>query len=101
MVRKRDGSAEPFSAAKVVSGVSRAMAGREVASATLDGLARMVEAFAEEVGPEVTSAAIGHRVLEALRELDEVAYLRFASVHKDFDEAGDFEREVAALEKGP
>lgn len=98
VVRKRDGSAEPFSPAKVVSGVSRAMAGRDVIPGTLEGLAGAVEAFAEEHGPEVSSAEIGRRVLDALRDLDEVAYLRFASVHKDFEAAGDFEREVAALE---
>ncbi len=98
VVRKRDGSAEPFSPAKVVSGVSRAMAGRDVVPGTLEGLAGAIEAFAEEHGPEVDSAEIGRRVLEALRDLDEVAYLRFASVHKEFEGAGDFEREVAALE---
>ncbi len=98
LVRKRDGSAEPFSSAKVVSGVNQAMVGREIAPGTLNRLARGVEAFAEEHGPEVSSSDIGHRVLEALRELDEVAYLRFASVHKEFEGAGDFEREVAALE---
>ncbi len=98
MVRKRDGSAEPFSPAKVVSGVSRAMAGRDVVPGTLEGIARTIEAFAEEDGPEVSSAEIGRRVLDALRELDEVAYLRFASVHKEFEGAGDFEREAAALE---
>ena len=98
VVRKRDGSAEPFSPAKVVSGVSRAMAGRDVVPGTLEGLAGAIEAFAEEHGPEVSSAEIGRRVLDALRDLDEVAYLRFASVHKDFEAAGDFEREVATLE---
>ncbi len=74
------------------------MAGRDVVPGTLEGLAGAIEAFAEENGPEVDSAEIGRRVLEALRDLDEVAYLRFASVHKEFEAAGDFEREVAALE---
>ena len=98
VVRKRDGSAEPFSPAKVVSGVSRAMAGREVGPGVLEELARTIEAFAEEQGPEVTATAIGHRVLEALRILDEVVYLRFASVYKEFEGLDDFEREVASLE---
>lgn len=101
VVRKRDGSAEPFSPAKVVSGVGRAMAGRDVAVGTLDELARAIEAFAEEQGPEVSSGEIGRQVLELLREIDEVAYLRFASVHKDFAGIDDFEREVAALEERP
>ena len=51
------------------------------------------------VGAEVTSAQVGHAVLEQLRELDEVAYLRFASVYKNFDQAADFRRELALLEK--
>ena len=75
------------------------MAGRNVVPSTLEGLARAIEAFAEEHGPEVRSSEIGQRVLEALRELDEVAYLRFASVHKEFEGRDDFEREVAALEE--
>ncbi len=74
------------------------MAGREVEPGTLERLARTIEAFVEEHGPEVSSARIGQQVLESLREFDEVAYLRFASVHKEFEAAGDFEREVAALE---
>ena len=99
VVRKRDGTAEPFSPAKVVSGVSRAMAGREVGEGTLEGLAQTIESFVEEHGPEVSSSDIGHWVLEVLRELDDVAYLRFASVYKEFEGVGDFEREVAALEE--
>jgi len=98
IVRKRDGRAEPFSSAKVVAGLSRALVGRSVAPTALDDLAGDVEAFALARTPEVTSQAIGQRVLELLRELDEVAYLRFASVHKEFKGLDDFEREVAALE---
>jgi len=75
------------------------MAGREVAEGTLEGVAQTIEAFAQEHGPEVSSSDIGHRVLEVLRELDDVAYLRFASVYKEFEGASDFEREVAALEE--
>ncbi len=77
------------------------MAGRELTAETLDHLARSIEAFAEEQGPEVSTEEIGRRVLEALRLLDEAAYLRFASVHKEFEGASDFGREVAALEEGP
>jgi transcriptional repressor NrdR len=75
------------------------MAGREVTEGTLEGLAQTIEAFVEEHGPEVSSSDIGHRVLEVLRELDDVAYLRFVSVYKEFEGVGDFEREVAALEE--
>ncbi|MFP5378036.1 MAG: transcriptional regulator NrdR, partial [Acidimicrobiia bacterium] len=70
------------------------------------GVADRVEALAAELedtlrlsGPEVTSQAIGLAVLERLRVIDEVAYLRFASVYKGFTDAGDFEREVGLLTK--
>lgn len=99
VVRKRDGSAEPFSPAKVLAGVSKALADRRIPATRLDALISEIESYAEEAGPEVSTEEIGRRVLEALREIDEVAYLRFASVYKDFEGAGDFEREVAALEK--
>jgi len=99
VVRKRDGSAEPFSPAKVLAGVSKALADRSVPASRLDALVREIEAFAEEAGPEVSTEQIGRGVLEALREVDEVAYLRFASVYKEFEGASDFEREVAALEE--
>ena len=98
MVRKRDGTAEPFSPAKILSGVANAMADRRVPPEVLDSLVSEIEAFAEERGPEVSTEEIGRRVLEALRDIDEAAYLRFASVYKDFEGASDFEREVAALE---
>lgn len=99
VVRKRDGSAEPFSPAKVLAGISNALADRRVPSDRLDAIVRDIEAFAEEAGPEITTEEIGQRVLLALREIDEAAYLRFASVYKEFEGASDFEREVAALEE--
>ncbi|MDP2623011.1 MAG: transcriptional regulator NrdR [Actinomycetota bacterium] len=97
MVRKRDGRIEPFSAHKVRAGVANALADREVAEGAIDSLVGEIEAFVEGHG-EVTTEEIGRRVLEALRHLDEVAYLRFASVYKEFEGARDFEREMAALE---
>lgn len=99
IVRKRDGSAEPFSPAKVLGGISFALAGRDVPRARLDALVRDIESYAEEVGPEISTEEIGRQVLEGLREIDEAAYLRFASVYKGFQGASDFEREVAALEE--
>jgi transcriptional repressor NrdR len=97
MVRKRDGRLEAFSADKVRAGVANALADREVADGAIDALVGDIEAFAEADG-EVGTDEIGRRVLEALRTLDEVAYLRFASVYKEFEGARDFEREMAALE---
>ena len=73
VVRKRDGTAQPFSPAKVLAGVTKALADRQVAAARLDGLVRDIESYAEETGPEITTEEIGRQVLEALREIDEVA----------------------------
>jgi transcriptional repressor NrdR len=100
MVRKRDGRVEAFSADKVRAGVSKAVADREVAPGAIDDLVRHVQLQVAEGGPEVSTEEIGRLVLEALREVDEVAYLRFVSVYKEFAGADDFEREMAALEGG-
>lgn len=99
MVRKRDGSVEPFSPEKTVAGVSSALADRPVSDEALEALIADVEAFAHRHGPEITSEQIGLEVLSGLRALDEVAYVRFASVYKGFEGASDFEREVASLEE--
>ena len=99
MVRKRDGRLQPFDAAKVRAGISQAMAGGDTPSELVDAAVVRIEAFAEEAGPEVTSEDIGHRVLDELRDIDEVAYLRFASVYKGFVGASDFSREVESLEE--
>ncbi|MFQ5948474.1 MAG: transcriptional regulator NrdR [Acidimicrobiia bacterium] len=101
VVRKRDGRAEPFSVDKVRAGLESALTDRPVPAEALDELVRRVEALAAGSGPEVTTEQIGRAVLEGLRQLDEVAYLRFASVYKEFQGARDFEREMAALEDGP
>ena len=98
-VVKSDGRTEPFDRAKVVVGLESATKGRSVSTAQLEELAIEVEDAARLDGSEVTSAAIGLRVLERLRSLDDVSYLRFASVYKDFDAAADFHREIELLEK--
>jgi transcriptional repressor NrdR len=99
LVVKRSGAREPFSRAKVVEGVRAATKNRPVEGEQLEALALAVEESVRLDGPEITSERIGLAVLERLRELDEVAYVRFASVYKGFEDAGDFEREVAQLTK--
>ena len=99
MVRKRDGRTEPFDIAKVRLGMVRAMADPESHAAALDAALARIEAFAEEHSPEVATEEIGRQVLAELRHIDEAAYLRFASVYKNFSEASDFSREVESLEK--
>ena len=99
MVVKRSGDREPFERSKVVAGVQAATKNRPVSSEAMDGLAGEVEEAMRLLGPEPTSQQIGVAVLDRLRRLDEVAYLRFASVYKGFEDVGDFEREVGLLSK--
>jgi transcriptional repressor NrdR len=98
IVRKRNGRLEPFSTAKLAAGISAALADRPVSGSAIERLAEEVEAALRSRGSQVSSEDIGLEVLERLRTLDEVAYLRFASVYKEFQDAADFEKEVAALE---
>ena len=98
-VRKRDGRLEPFDAAKPRSGVERALADRAVPEGSVDDLVADIVEMVSVGGGETSTDEIGQAVLTRLRELDHVAYLRFASVYKDFQGAGDFERELAALER--
>jgi transcriptional repressor NrdR len=96
-VIKRDGSKEPYDRAKVVEGVSRAIVNRPVSPEQVDRLTERLEERLRRKGPEVTTQEIGLEVLAQLRRLDDVAYLRFASVYKDFQEVTDFERELGLL----
>ncbi len=98
MVRKRSGSLQPFSAEKVRSGVEAALADRPVTPGAVDDLVRRVEsAVAAGTGPTPTEE-LGRIVLAGLKELDQVAYVRFASVYKDFSAVEDFGKELAQLE---
>jgi len=97
-VQKRSGVLEPFSRAKVVSGVRRACQGRPVDEADLAILAQTVEDTIRATGAaEIPSEEIGLAILGPLRDLDEVAYLRFASVYNNFGSAEDFEKAIAEL----
>lgn len=99
LVRKRSGTREPFDRAKLASGIARAVTNRPIEAGTVDVIAAEIEEQAREEGPEVASERLGVAVLERLRQLDDVAYLRFASVYKDFENLDDFEREVGELQK--
>jgi transcriptional repressor NrdR len=98
VVHKRSGVTEPFDRAKLVSGIAQAATGR-IDPETVAELGVQIEEELRALAPEVDSAAIGLAVLERLRALDPVAYLRFASVYKGFENAADFERELLALDK--
>jgi len=99
MVVKRSGERQLFDRAKVVAGVQAATKGRPVSADQLDALAADVEDSMRLDGPEVTSEHVGLAVLDALRHVDEVVYMRFASVYKSFDAAADFDRELRLLAK--
>ena len=103
VVTKSHGGRQHFERTKIVAGVAAAAKGRPV---TVEQIERLAEDIEDDVradpaarSGEITSAAIGHHVLDRLRVLDEVAYLRFASVYKGFDGAADFHRELVLLEK--
>ena len=97
-VVKRSGVTEPFSREKVIKGVRRACQGRQVDDDALNLLAQQVEDAVRATGsPEVPSNEVGLAILGPLRELDEVAYLRFASVYRAFDALEAFESEIALL----
>ena len=97
-VVKRSGVTEPFSRAKVVAGVRRACQGRPVDEDALALLAQQVEDAVRAKGlAEVPSQEVGLAILGPLRDLDEVAYLRFASVYRSFTSAGDFAAEIRDL----
>ena len=98
MVGKRSGATEPFTRDKIVRGVRRACQGRPVSEDQLAILAQQVEETIRARGcAEVPSHDVGLAILGPLRELDEVAYLRFASVYRGFESLADFEDEIAAL----
>lgn len=99
IVVKRDGQMEPFDREKVAAGIAKAIKNRPV---TPQQVAQVVERVQERLrrkGPEVTSRQVGLEVLSNLAKLDQVAYMRFASVYKDFQEITDFERELGDLQK--
>lgn len=99
-VVKRSGVTEQFSRDKVVRGVRRACQGRPVDDDALQQLAQRVEESIRSTGvAEVPSHEVGLAILGPLRELDEVAYLRFASVYRSFSSVEDFEKEIAGLRK--
>ena len=98
-VVKRSGDREPFDREKVIRGVLAACKNRPVDDGAAVALAASVEESMRLSGRDVTTEEVGLATLEALRQLDDVAYLRFASVYKGFEDANDFARELRNLEK--
>jgi transcriptional repressor NrdR len=98
-VVKRDGFKEPYERAKLVAGIEKAIVNRPVTPEQVAAVAARVEERLRRRGPVVTTQEVGLEVLTQLAKLDQVGYMRFASVYKDFQEAGDFERELGLLVK--
>jgi transcriptional repressor NrdR len=98
MVSKRSGVTEPFFREKVIAGVRRACQGRPVNEDSLAQLGQRVEESIRATGAaEIPAHEVGLAILGPLRELDEVAYLRFASVYRGFETLADFEAEIKQL----
>lgn len=98
VIVKRSGVVEPFAREKVISGVRKACKGRPVTEDQLARLGQLVEDSLRAGGqPEVPADEVGVAILGPLRELDQVAYLRFASVYRQFRSVDDFEAEIALL----
>lgn len=100
MVVKRDGRREPFNRAKVLAGVTRACGKRPVSMEAMDALVDDVERELRQGGAqEVASATIGELVMEELRRLDDVAYVRFASEHRRFRDVDSLAEEIETLKE--
>jgi len=101
VVSKRGGSVEPFQSDKLLRGLLRACSKREVALNRLEDVVGDVQAELRREGLyEVTSERLGEMVLERLKGIDLVAYVRFASVYRHFESVEEFERELAGLSEG-
>ena len=98
-VIKRSGQREPFDRAKLIAGVRAATKNRPVSEEAMAELAQQVEDALRAGTTEPSTQQVGVAVLEHLKAVDDVAYVRFASVYKGFEDLGDFEREVGLLTK--
>lgn len=98
MVVKKDGRREPFDRAKIISGLKRACEKRPVSMETIDQIANNIESMMAEQGDrEVASSAIGAAVMNELHKIDQVAYVRFASVYRSFKDIDEFMHELEDL----
>lgn len=98
-VVKRSGDREPFDREKIVQGLRSALKNRPVDDAAVAAIALAVDEAVREFGRDVTSEEVGLVVLDQLRQVDDVAFIRFASVYKGFDNAADFAAELRELVK--
>lgn len=100
MVQKKDGSFEQFDKNKLITGIYSAIKKRPISMADVSGIAEGIETYyANEMRNQITSAEIGDMVLEKLRVIDPVSYIRFASVYKDFTDVDSFIKAISELDR--
>jgi len=100
LVIKKDGRREPFDRGKIISGMKRACEKRPISVTVIENAVERVEqSFQEKGEKEIESARIGERIMEELHQIDDVAYVRFASVYRQFTDVTDFMKEVSSLIK--
>lgn len=100
MIIKKDGRREVFSAGKVRSGIRKACQKRNISTDTIEGFIEELERDLREIGAkEIPSSTVGERIMSKLYELDDIAYVRFASVYREFKDVNDFTSEVKSLQK--
>ncbi len=97
IVKKRNGNLEEFQYEKLFNGVENAFGGQELSEKKLKNLVETIYIDLKNQGKKIESKIIGETVLSHLKDINEVAYLRFASVYKEFSEVSDFEKEAAEL----
>ena len=102
MVVKKDGRREPFDRLKILSGITKACEKRPISVSTIEAVTDRIEKRIQEMGEtELSSNAIGEEVMRELHNLDQVAYVRFASVYRQFQDIEDLHREVEELRAAP
>ena len=97
-VVKKDGRREPFDRSKIVSGLKKACEKRPISTATIETVTDRIEKRIQDMGEtEIESTAVGEEVMKELSQLDQVAYVRFASVYREFKDIDQFMDEIKAL----
>jgi transcriptional repressor NrdR len=95
LIIKKDGRREPFDRQKILHGIQKACEKRPIGTDTIEGIVNQIEIWAQDTGRlEIASKQLGEKVMEALHKLDEIAYVRFASVYRSFKDINEFMDEL-------
>lgn len=96
-VIKKDGRHEPFDRVKILTGIRKACEKRPVSEEQIESMVNQIEERIRKKGKEIKTSTIGELVSHELRKIDKVAYIRFASVYRDFTDVSDFKKEIKSL----